>query len=129
MNFLKPSFVFHFHNKIENETVPLPFFIFMKELKNESRKQIRSYSRASSCQVPWGFPLCNGHADTKNLLFRKQLMYFNVYIAGSYFDIWSIFIVNCDLKHTGRSSHHEVISKVISKDIHKDFNRKSWFKI
>ena len=75
------------------------FFVFMKELKNELLKQIKiwlwllsqvwstRYSRSSSCQVPWGFPLCNGHTDTKNRLFRKQLMYFNVYIAGCYFHI------------------------------------------
>ena len=35
------------------------------------------YSKASLYQVPWDFPLCNCHADTKNSLFRKQLMYFN----------------------------------------------------
>ena len=67
-----------------------------------------SYPRASSCQVPWGFPLYNGHADTKNLLFRKQLMYFTVYIAGCYFHISFIVKVNCDKKHTSRNSHLEV---------------------
>ena len=69
------------------------------------------YSRAGSCQVPWAFRLCNGHADTKNPLFRKQLMYFIVYIAGCYCHIcFILLIVNCDIKHTSRSNHHEVLS-------------------
>ena len=34
------------------------------------------YSRASSCQLPWNFLLCNGHVDNKDPLFKKQLMYF-----------------------------------------------------
>ena len=67
-----------------------------------------SYSRASSCKVPRDFLLSNGHADTKNPLFRKQLMYFNVCIVGCYFHIWFIFIVNYDIKHTSRRSHREV---------------------
>ena len=29
------------------------------------------YPSASSCQVPLEFPLCNGHSDIKNPLFRK----------------------------------------------------------
>ena len=88
------------------------------------------YSRASSSQVNWGFPLCSGNADTKNMLFRKQLMYFNVYIAGCYFHIWFIFIDNCDKKNTlAEAAIMRCSAKVIPKVIHKCFNRKSWFKI
>ena len=68
------------------------------------------YPSASSCQVLLGFPLCNGHSDIKNSLFRKQLMYFNVYIAGCYFHICFILTVNCDIKHTSRSRHRQVFS-------------------
>ena len=114
--FLMPSFVFHCYKKMENE-LQLIFRLsfswgnWRTKYLNRSRltlwlfSQVCStrYSRASSCQVPWGFPLCNGHTDTKNPLFRKQLMYFNVYIAGCYFHI--------------------------SKVIHKLFNCRSWFKI
>ena len=60
------------------------------------------YSRASSCQVPWGFLLWNGHAGTKNPLFRKQLMYFNVYcwLLLSYLVHFNGFlIVKVDLKY------------------------------
>ena len=74
-------------------------------------------SGASSCEVPWGFPLYNDHSDTKNSLSRKQLMYFNVYIAGCYLHIWFILIVNCKIKHTSRSNHRGCSPKVISKVI------------
>ena len=68
--------------------------------------------------------MCNGHADTKNPLFRKQLMYFIVYTTGCYFHIWFILIVYCDIKDTRRSSHRECSPKVIPKVINKPFNRK-----
>ena len=79
------------------------------------------YSRASSCQVSLGLPpLCNGHADTKNRPFRKQLIYFNVYIAGCYFHIWLILKVSCDIKHS-RSSHRRVFSRSHFKSHSKTF--------
>ena len=119
--FLIPSFVFRFHKKWK--TKYSSFFVFHFSWRNWktnylnrsrlvlwSLSQVWStrYSKASSCQVPWGFPKCSVHADTKNSLFRKQVMDFNVYIAGCYFHIWFVFIVNCDIKHTSRSSHREV---------------------
>ena len=99
---LMSLFVFHFHKKMENKMrqFVLPF----------SQLWFTRHSRASSCQVAWGFPLCNGHADAKNPLFRKQLMYFNVYITGCYFHKWFILIVYCDIKHISRISHREVSS-------------------
>ena len=115
-----PSLVFHFHKKMENEIQFVFHFSFswINWKRNYSRLTLwlfsqvwyTRYSRASSCQVPWGFPLCNCHADTKNPLFRKQLVYFNVYIACCYFHNWFILMVNCNTKHTSRSSHHEVFS-------------------
>ena len=93
----------------------------MEELKNELLKQIKinfmiisnawstRYSKASSCQVAWDFPLYSGHADTKNLLFRKHI---NIYITGCYFHISFILIVNCDLKH---------ISKIFLNSLQKSF--------
>ena len=45
------------------------------------------YSRASPCQVDWDFPLYYGQVDTKNPLFRKQWMYFNVYILAGTFTV------------------------------------------
>ena len=58
------------------------FFVFMKELLKQIKMNFMIiikvysiiYSRASSCQVHWGFPLRNCHVDTKNSLFRKQLI-------------------------------------------------------
>ena len=121
--FLMRSFVFHFHKKMKNEIqfIFRSSFSWRKWKKNYLKisrltlwlfSQIWStrYSSASSCQVPWDFPLCNGHADIKNPLFRKQLMYFNVYIASCYFHICFILIVNCNIKHTSRSRHLEVFS-------------------
>ena len=114
-------FYFYKENEKQN-TVYFSFFIFMKKLKKELLKKIKinfmvifismstRYLRASSCRVPWDLPLCNDQADIKNPLFRKQLMYFNVYIAGCYFQICFILIVNGDIKHTSRSSHREVFS-------------------
>ena len=93
----------------KRNTARFSFFIFMKEWKTNYLKWWRltlwlfsqvwfmQYSRASSCQVYWDFPLFNGHRDTKNPLFRKQLMYFNVYIIGCCF-------------HISRSSHCKVVS-------------------
>ena len=69
----------------------------MKKLKDELLKQIKislmiiitsmvyTWFKSQFVSSLWGFLLCNGHADTKNSLFRKQLMYFNVYITGCYF--------------------------------------------
>ena len=131
--FLMPSFVFHCYKKMENQ-LQLIFRLsfswgnWRTKYLNRSRltlwlfSQVCStrYSRASSCQVPWGFPLCNGHADTKNPLFKKQLIYFNVYIAGCYFHIWLILKVSCDIKHS-RSSHRRVFSRSHFKSHSKTF--------
>ena len=94
-----------FKNKIQNSILRFCFYL---NTKNDLWS-IRCL-RASSCQVPWGFPLYNGYPDSKNPLFRKQLIYINVYIAGSYFNIWFIFIVHCEIKDTSRSSHRDVFS-------------------
>ena len=111
------SFFIFIKNRKRN-TVHFSLFIFMKELKNELLTQIKinfsevkstRYSKASSCQGDGDFPLYNGHADTKNWLFRKQLMYFNINITGCYFHFCFILIVNCDIKHISRSSHREVL--------------------
>ena len=90
---------------------------FKKELFKKIRIELDGYFHKYGLQViqeqirvPWDFPLCNGHADTKNPLLRQQMMYFNVYIGGRYFHICFILIVSCDLKHTNRSSHREVFS-------------------
>ena len=99
-------------------TVRFSFFVRRNWKRNYSRITLwlfsqvwyKRYSRASSCQVSRGFPLCNDHADTKNPLFRKQLMHFNVHIAFCYFHIWFILMVNCNIKHSSRSSHHEMFS-------------------
>ena len=90
------SFVFHFHKKMEYKIQFVFRFSFLwTNYLNRSRltlwifSQVWSsrYSKASLCQIPWDFPLYNGHTDAKNLLFRKQLMYFNVYITDCYFHI------------------------------------------
>ena len=73
--------------------------------------------------------MCNGYADTKNPLFRKQLWYFNVCIARCYFRIWFIFIVNCNIKHTRDAAIVRCSAKVIPKVIHKGFKCKSSFEI
>ena len=69
---------------MENEIQLVSFFIFMKELKNELLKQIKINfmiiftsivcTLLKSKFVPGPLRLCNGHADTKNPLFRKQLI-------------------------------------------------------
>ena len=121
--FLMYSLVFHFHKK-KWKTKNSSFFVFhfMKKLKKEWLKKIRltlwlfsqvwstCYSQASSCQVPCDFPLCNCHADIKDPLCRKQLICFNVYIAGFYFRIYFILIENYDVAKTCRSSHREVFA-------------------
>ena len=66
------------------------------------------YLRASSFKVHWGFSLYNDHADTKNPLFRKQLMYFNFYITACHLWICFILIVSCDIYHINRSNHREL---------------------
>ena len=119
--FLMPSFVFHFHKKMENKIQFI--FRFSFSIRNWKANYLRRSrltlwllsqvwsthnSRASSCQIPGVFRLCNGHADTMDPLYRKQLMYFNVYIADCYFNIWFIFIISCDIKHTSRNSHREL---------------------
>ena len=118
--FLMPSFAFHFHKKMENKIQ----FIFRFSFSWRNRKtnylrrsrltlwllsQVWSThnSRASSCQIPESFPLCNDHADTKDPLYRTADVFY-VYIADYYFNIWFIFIINCDRKHTSRSSHREL---------------------
>ena len=73
------------------------------------------------------FPLYNCYADTKNPLFKKQLMYFNFHITSRYFHICFILVANFDIKHIGRSSHSKYSPKFASKDFHK--NLKNWFKI
>ena len=47
------------------------------------------YLKPSLCQVSQDFPLYNGNADTKNPLFRKQLMCYNVVF------FWSIARDGC----------------------------------
>ena len=56
------------------------------------------YTKASSCQVHGDFQLHNGHAAAKSPLFRKRLMYFNVYVTGYYFYI--CFILKTALNGT-----------------------------
>ena len=86
---LMSLFDFHFHKKIESEIQFFFHFSFSwKNWKNNylkiSRLTLRlfsqvlstRFSRASSCQISRDFPLYNGHAGTKNLLFRKKLMYY-----------------------------------------------------
>ena len=74
----------------------MDWFLYENGLRHESVKQIKTkYSlhviqEPVRVKSPWDFPLYNGHADTKNPLFKKQLMCFNVYIAGCYFHIWFI---------------------------------------
>ena len=63
----------------------------------------------------------NGHADTKNTLLRKKLMYFNVYVIGCYFHIFFILIVYCDMKYISRSSHQGIFPKITPKVIYKLF--------
>ena len=55
------------------------------------------YSKAGSCQVHGDFLLYNGHANTENPLFRKQLMHFNIYITGCYFHICFIIVTTLAL--------------------------------
>ena len=114
-----PAFVFYFHKKLKNEIQFIFRFSFSwgnwkKNYLKRSRLTFlwlysqalpKRYSRASFCQVPWEFSMCKGHTSTKNQLFRKQLMYFNVYFAGCYFHICFTLVVNCDIKHI---SHREV---------------------
>ena len=79
------------------------------------------YSKASSRHIPWDFLLYNSHMDNKDPLFRKQLIYFNVYIISCYFHISFILIVNCDIEHISKSSRHEMFSIVAPEVIHKLF--------
>ena len=82
------------------------------------------YSKVSSCQVPWDFPLYSGHADTKNLLFRKHI---NIYITGCYFRISFILIVNCDLKHISKILLNSLQKSFINlKKVDLKFKRTSW---
>ena len=73
------------------------------------------YLKASLCQVSWNFLLNSVLANIKNPPFRKQLICFNVYITGCYFDIKFYFKVNRDIKHTSRSSHHDALLKPLVK--------------
>ena len=115
----KALIYFSFSSKMENEiqfVFRFPFSWRNWKTNNLNISKLTSwilsqiwftrYPKGSSCQVPWDFPLYNGHADTKNPLFRKQLMYFNSYITGCYFQISFILIVNCNIKHLSRNSHH-----------------------
>ena len=95
--FLMLLFFFHFHKNGKPNTVRFSFFIFMMELKNELLKQIkinfmiiftsRIYTLFKSKFVssPLRFSTLHNHVDIKNLQLRKQLVYFNVYITGCYF--------------------------------------------
>ena len=62
---------------------------------------------------PLDFRVHNGHVNTKNVLFRKQMMHFNAYITGSYFQIYFIPIINCDIKQISRNSHRKSIKKFL----------------
>ena len=66
----------------------------MKKMKNESLKQIKINFMIIITSVVYmlfksqfvsRFSAVNGHADTKNPLFKKQMMYFNVYILAATF--------------------------------------------
>ena len=87
--YLMYLFDFHFHKKMENEIQF--FFHFSFSWKNWKKNYLKisrltlrlfsqvlstRFSRASSCQISRDFPLYNSHAGTRNLLFRKQLMYY-----------------------------------------------------
>ena len=65
------------------------------------------------------FSAVNGHTDTKDTLFRKQLMYFNVYIIGYYFHTGFILIVNCNINILAEAAIKRYFSKVAPKVIHK----------
>ena len=100
--------IFHFHKKNgKRNTVRFSLFVFMKELKNELLKQIKInfliiitsvFHNSKFVSSPLRFSCCLIVMRTPiNPLFIKRLTYFNVYIAGCYFHIWIIFIVNCDI--------------------------------
>ena len=73
----------------------------MTELKNELLKHIKiTFMSINTSMVHTlfkskfvssllRFSMCNGHVDTKNPLFRKQLMYFNIYIVAATFILGS----------------------------------------
>ena len=96
------SFVFHFHKKNgKRNTVLFSFFNFMKELKKELLKNIKiNFTFIFASMVYRLFKnkfvtmplrisavLYNGHSNTKNLLIKKHLMYFNVYVTDCYFHV------------------------------------------
>ena len=123
-NALHSFFIFIKNGK--QNTVHFSLFIFMKELKKELLKNIKINfmviftsivctlfkSKFVSSPCPWWFSDVQWYTkntDTKNPLFGKQLMYFNVYITGCYFHIcfillfkksfiYSFKIVKVDLK-------------------------------
>ena len=64
------------------------------KLKNELLKQIKinfmiiivyTLFKRQFVSSPLMFSAVNGHADTKNPLFKKQLMHFNIYILAATF--------------------------------------------
>ena len=96
------SFVFHFHKKNgKRNTVLFSFFNFMKELKKELLKNIKinfTFIFASmvyrlfkkkfvAMPLRLSAVLYNGQSNTKNLLIKKHLMYFNIYVTGCYFHV------------------------------------------
>ena len=79
----------------------------MNELKNELFKKIKinfiviftsmvyTLLKNNSGSSPLRFSAIQGHAGTKNPLFRKQLMYFNVSILATTFESAEAAIVRC----------------------------------
>ena len=69
----------------------------MMELEKELLKQIKinliiiftsmiyTLLKSKFVSSPLRFSAVQYHLDTKNLLFREQMMYFNVYVTGCYF--------------------------------------------
>ena len=122
--FLIHSIAFHFHK--EGKTKYSSFLVSfslrnwktncIKTLCLFSRVWFTVYSKASSCKVPWNFPLYSGHADTRNLPFLKTANVFKCLFTGCYFLICFIFIVNCDIKQQKQPSWG-----VLQKSFHKSF--------
>ena len=98
------------------------FFVFMKKLKKELLKKIKinfmviftsmvyTLSKCKFVSSPLRISAVQWSLGHQESAVWKQLMYFNVYIAGCYFHICFILTVNCDVKHTSRSRYRQVFS-------------------
>ena len=119
-------FRFYLYKKNEIQIIGYFFFYFIPNWKTNylkrSRLTLRYFHKyglhVTQEQVHVKSPdIFRCTMVTKNPLFRKQLMYFNVCILATTFILGEAFIVRCS-------------PKVVPKFIHKFFkNRKSWFKI